>query len=110
MSSGAEQNVCELVESVFNKFIAPDYDQDGVDNFFFFSPMRRRWQSASVPVATCLLQGDLECFLGMIEFARPDRIAMLFVNQRGQGIAGEFFARAFRLLRPKSTPHLLEKT
>lgn len=110
MSSGEEQLVCELVKNVFNEFIAPDYDQDGVDNFFCFAnaaAMAERVRSGGY-VLVAKQSGRL---VGMLEFTRPDRIAMLFVSQRGQGIAKELIARAIEKARsenpalPKMTVH-----
>jgi GNAT superfamily N-acetyltransferase len=98
MSSGEEQLVCELVKVVFNEFVAPDYDQDGVDNFFCFAnaaAMAERVQSGGY-VLVAKQSGRL---VGMLEFSRPDRIAMLFVSQRGQGIAKELVARAIERAR-----------
>ena len=93
MSSGEEQSVCDLVEHVFNEFVAPGTEQDGVDEFFRFAnvtAMAERVRSGGY-VLVAKQSGKL---VGMLEFMRPDRIAMLFVTLRGQGIAKELVARA----------------
>ncbi len=37
MRPGEESEVCELVKRVFDEFIAPDYSQEGIDEFFGYA-------------------------------------------------------------------------
>jgi hypothetical protein len=34
MNTGEEQAVCDLVAQVFDEYVASDYEQDGVEEFF----------------------------------------------------------------------------
>ncbi len=36
MRKGEETKVCSLVEKVFNEFVAPDYEEEGINEFFKF--------------------------------------------------------------------------
>ena len=37
MKKGEEEKVCSLVEKVFNEFVAPDYGEEGITEFFKFA-------------------------------------------------------------------------
>lgn len=98
MSSGEEQAVCKLVEHVFDELVAPDYEQEGIDEFFRFAnaaAMAERVRSGGY-VLVAKQSGKL---VGVLEFMPPDRIAMLFVTLPGQGIAKELVARAIKKAR-----------
>lgn len=98
MRSGEEQAVCELVQQVFNEFVAPDYGQEGIEEFFRFanpSAMAERMSSGGF----VLVASQADRLVGMLEFAPPDHIAMLFVALRYQGIAKELLARAISKAR-----------
>ncbi len=97
-----EQTVCELVAQVFNEFVASDYEQDGIDEFFRFanpSAMKERMQSDGF--ALVAYQDDI--LVGMLEFCLPDCIAMLFVTAQRQGIATELLAQAIGKARVFNT-------
>ena len=93
MNPGEEQAVCDLVSQVFNEFVAPDYGQEGIEEFFRFAnpgALEERMQSGGFVFVAC--QADVP--VGMLEFFPPDRIAMLFVAIHHQGIAKELLAHA----------------
>lgn len=93
MRSGEELAVCQLVERVFNEFIAPDYDQNGIEAFFRFAnpgAMAQRIRSGGF----VLIAGQIGKPVGMLEFAVPDRVALLFVSLRHRGVARELLHRA----------------
>ena len=93
MIPGEEQVVCDLVKEVFEEFVAPDYRQEGIEEFFLFANsirMRQRVQSGGFVLLAC--QADR--VVGMLEFVPPERIAMLFVSTQHQGIASELVDRA----------------
>ena len=95
MTAGEEQAVCELVRQVFNEYVASDYGQDGIEEFFRFAnpgAMKERMQADGFVLVAC--QDD--ALAGMLEFFPPDRIAMLFVAVQQQGIAKELLANAIR--------------
>jgi len=98
MRSGEEEAVCEIVELVFNQFVAPDYEPEGKAEFFKFAnptAMADRVRFGGF-VIVAKESGKL---VGILEFVPPDRIAMLFVTQRGRGIARELLARAIKKAR-----------
>ncbi len=98
MQTGEEQIVCDLVTKVFNEFVAPDYGDDGVETFLKFAnhrAMRERMQLDGFVILA--YKGDT--LVGMLEFYLPDRIAMLFVTVRRQGIAKELLSHAINKAR-----------
>jgi hypothetical protein len=95
MNPGEERSVCELVSQAFNEFVAPDYGQEGIEEFFRFAnpdAMKERVQSGGFVLV--VYQADV--LSGMLEFFPPDRIAMLFVVIQHQGIAKELLTHAIR--------------
>lgn len=98
MRSGEEQEVCNLAKQVFNQYLAPDYDQEGINEFFRFTnpdAMKKRTQTEGfVKVA---YQDD--SIVGMIEFSPPNIIAMLFFSFQHHGIAKELLARSIFKIR-----------
>jgi GNAT superfamily N-acetyltransferase len=93
MKPGEEKAVCELVSQVFNQFVAPDYGQEGIEAFFRFTnprSMRERMQLGGF----VLVARQADPLAGMMEFAPPDHVAMLFVSLRRQGIAKHLLTRA----------------
>ena len=106
MYDGEEAAVCALVEYVFNALVAPEYGREGIEEFFrFASPgaMAGRVRSGGF----VLLASQAQNLVGMLEFAPPDRIALLFVSVRRQGIARELLVRAVN--RAKSENATLSK-
>ena len=95
MNTGQEECVCALVRRVFNDLVAPDYEAHGIEEFFRFAnpaAMKAR-VSAGGFVLVASMSGGI---VGMLEFAPPDRIAMLFVSRRNRGIARALLERAIR--------------
>ena len=98
MNAGEERSVCELVSQVFNEFVAPNYGQEGIEEFFRFAEpeaMKERMQSGGF----VLVVHQNDALTGMLEFFPPDRIAMLFVAIQHQGIAKELLTEAIRKVR-----------
>ena len=92
MKPGEDQDVCNLANYVFNKYVAPDYEQEGVDEFFRFSnpdAMQQRTQSKGF----VLVAYQDDTLVGMIEFFPPNVVAMLFVTFQHHGIAKELLAK-----------------
>jgi len=103
MRCGEEQAVCDLVRQIFNKFVAFDYGTAGIEEFFRFAnptAMTTRVKAGGY----VLVARTSDSLVGMLEFAPPDRIAMLFVSFRHQGIARELLARAIRHALAASPP------
>jgi len=92
---GEEPAVCALVAHVFNELVATDYKKEGIEEFFHFAnpiAMAERIRTGGF----VLVARQSESLVGALEFAVPDRIAMLFVTLRKQGIAKELVARAIK--------------
>ena len=110
MRDGEEAAVCELVRQVFDEFVASDYCKEGINEFFKFanaSALKKRVQGGGF----VLVASKSDRLVGMLEFTPPDRIALLFVTLRRQGISKELLQRAIVRLRtahppiPKLTVH-----
>jgi len=93
MQKGEEEKVCSLVEKIFNEFVAPDYDREGVDEFFkYANPAALAGRAGKDQFVMVAEQGpDL---VGIIEMRNCDHIAMLFVSHRERGIARGLIGRA----------------
>jgi GNAT superfamily N-acetyltransferase len=100
MQKGEEAQVCSLVASVFNEFVAPDFGAEGIAEFFkFANPLAMAGRAGTEQVVVVAEQGsDL---VGIIEIRKGDHIAMLFVSLRGQGIAKELVNRAVEECRKR---------
>lgn len=100
MQRGEEESVCALVEKVFNEFVAPDYDSDGVNEFFkFANPSALAGRTGMEQVVMVAEKGpDL---VGIIEILNCSHIAMLFVICRGRGIARELVKRTVEACRER---------
>jgi len=93
MLKGEEAKVCALVGKVFNEFVAPDYGEEGIHEFFkFATPPAMAGRAGSEQVV--MVAEQVPDLVGMIEMRNYDHIAMLFVGLRGQGIAKELINRA----------------
>ena len=102
MTAGEEQEVFDLVREVFMKYVAPDYREEGVREFFRFADpekMRQRMQSGGFVLLACRAQK----IVGMVEFVPPERIAMLFVSVQHQGIASELVRHAANRARTENS-------
>jgi len=93
MKTGEEGRVCALIEKVFNEFVAPDYGQECVDEFFkFANPMAMARRKGPEQVVIIAEKGT--DIVGVIEMRSFNHIAMLFVGSRGEGIAKGLFKKA----------------
>jgi len=92
---GEEIEVCNLVARSFNEFIAPDFPEQGVEEFFLYSnPLslkRRLKKNYFSMVAEC--DGRI---LGMIEIKEKNHISMLYVDKdfHHNGIASNLVKKA----------------
>ncbi len=95
MRSGEEAAVCDLVQEVFDRFVAPQFSQQGIDEFRdYIRPeafAERVGQGHKVILA---VEGDL---LGMIEIREGKHISLLFVREahQGRGIGRGLISQAF---------------
>jgi predicted GNAT family N-acyltransferase len=98
MQKGEEEEVCTLIEGVFNEFVAPDYPPEGIEEFFRYAEpdaMVQRVESGD----RVLVAEHEGAMVGMIELMGNDHIAMLFVQVRGRGIGRRLVERALLLCR-----------
>ena len=92
---GEEIEVCNLVARSFDEFIAPDFPEQGVEEFFLYSnPLslkRRLEKNYFSMVAEC--EGRI---LGMIEIKGENHISMLYVDKdfHHNGIARNLIKKA----------------
>ncbi|ODB89640.1 hypothetical protein A3194_10840 [Candidatus Thiodiazotropha endoloripes] len=96
MAAGEEQVVCDLVTQVFNEYVASDYEQDGIEEFFRFAnpeAMKERMQSNGFVLVA--LQEDT--IVGMLEFFPPEIVALLFVTVQHRGIAKKLLAQSRKI-------------
>ena len=85
MNPGEEQVVCDLVTRVFKQYVASDYGQDGIDEFFrFANPEAMKERMRSNGFVLVAVQNDT--IVGMLEFFPPDIVALLFVTVQHRGI------------------------
>ncbi len=93
MEKGEEAKVCSLVETVFNEFVAPDYEAEGINEFFkFANSLALAERAGSDQIVIVAEQGSN--IVGIIEMRNCEHIAMLFVSFRGKGIAKELINRS----------------
>ncbi len=100
MEKGEEAKVCSLIEKVFNEFVAPDYEEEGINEFFkFANPLALAGRTGSDQIVMVAEQGS--DFVGIIEMRNCEHIAMLFVSLRGKGIAKELINRSVEECRKR---------
>ena len=95
MQPGEETEVYNLIYQVFEEFIAPDFSQQGIDEFLSFaSPegLAARTQADNF-VILALYQKQI---VGMIEIRDYGHISLLFVDSeyQGSGIGTELIERS----------------
>ncbi|MBF0530616.1 MAG: GNAT family N-acetyltransferase [Deltaproteobacteria bacterium] len=88
MKQGEEAKVCSLIEEVFNEFVAPDYEPEGVDDFFKFANQHALAERAGSEQVVVVAEHEAE-IVGVIEMIRYDHISLLFVRRRNVGVARE---------------------
>ena len=103
MGYGDEVEVCNLVARTFNEFIAPEFSEEGVDEFFKYSnprALKRRLESGYFAIVS-EVDGKLA---GMIELKANNHISMLYVDKtfHRRGIAKELIKEVMPLLSKSS--------
>jgi ribosomal protein S18 acetylase RimI-like enzyme len=103
---GEETAVSNLVARSFNEFIAPDFSDEGIDEFFKYANPRslakRSGNNHFVLVAEA--EGEIA---GMIEVREMKHVSMLFVDKahHRKGIGKELFRLALeRIMSAESHP------
>jgi GNAT superfamily N-acetyltransferase len=96
--AGEEGVICALVARVFNRFVALDYPQEGIEEFYAYAnpeAMQRRAGSSRI-LLVAELQGEL---CGMIEVRGNSHLSLLFVERQGRGAGRALFQAAVRECR-----------
>lgn len=95
MEPGEETEVYDLIVRVFDEFIAPEFSQQGVEEFLgYASPEGLKSRAQGNRFVILAVLQDL--IVGMIEVRNHNHISLLFVDKgyQGQGIAGELIERS----------------
>ena len=104
---GEEGEVCQLVERVFEEFVAPEFPQEGIDEFLRFAhpgAMAKRCAAGQV----VLVAEQAGRIVGMLELRGFAHIAMLFAQTPGRGVGRALYEEA-RLIcrgRAEATGHI----
>ena len=95
---GEEGEVCRLVERVFGQFVAPEFPQEGIDEFLRFAhPAAMAERCATGQVV--LVAEHAGRIVGTLELRGLAHIAMLFAETPGRGIGRALFDEALRICR-----------
>jgi GNAT superfamily N-acetyltransferase len=84
MHAGEETAVCDLVLDVFDRFVAAQFSQEGIDEFREYvrpEALAKRTRVGSV----VFLAAENSELLGMVEVRNGNHISLLFVRGRHQG-------------------------
>ncbi len=79
MRPGEESEVCDLVKRVFDEFVAPDYSQEGIDEFFRYSQPDALAQRSQNNHFVLLAVAEVRS-VGMLEMRDYKHVSMLFVE------------------------------
>ena len=100
INPGEESEVCRLVMTSFDEFIAPDYSQEGIDEFSKYS-QPNQLLSRSQSNHFFLVAIANEKIIGMIEIRDHNHISMLFVGKsfHRRGVGAELVRRSTEICR-----------
>ncbi|MFI5323811.1 MAG: GNAT family N-acetyltransferase [Thermodesulfobacteriota bacterium] len=103
--SGEEIEVCNLVARSFNEFVAPDFGEDGIEEFFNYSNPRalRKRSEDDHFVLVAEAEGVIA---GMIEIKEMRHVSMLFVDKafHRRGIAKNLLNAALDRMKSNGRP------
>jgi GNAT superfamily N-acetyltransferase len=102
---GEEVEVSNLVARSFNEYIAPDFPEEGIEEFFRYANPRalRKRSDGSHFVIIAEAEGVIA---GMIEVREMRHVSMLFVDKtfHKRGIGKELFKAALDRIKSESRP------
>ena len=106
---GDETRLYELIKSVYDEFVAPDYTPHGNAFFYTFIEPSNFVQRYSVTKNIILKAIADSRIVGMIEIRDVNTVSLLFVKKEFQrrGVAKALFEEALRLIRVRN-PRLNE--
>ncbi len=105
MSPGEEVEVVNLVARSFNEFIAPDFPEEGIDEFFSYAnPRALRKRSDGNHFVLVAESGGV--ITGMIEIREMRHVSMLFVDKsfHRRGIGKGLLNTALERIESESRP------
>lgn len=102
---GEEAAVSNLVARSFNEFIAPDFAEEGIEEFFNYANPRSLAKRSEGSHFVLVAEADGE-IVGMIEVREMSHISMLFVDKahHGKGIGRELLRLALEHIKSESSP------
>lgn len=105
MNPGEEVEVSNLVARSFNEFIAPDFPDEGIEEFFRYSNPRAliKRSEGNHFVLIAEIEGSIA---GMIEIREMKHVSMLFVDKafHRRGIGKEMLRAALDRIKAGSRP------
>ena len=98
---GEEGEVCRLVERVFVQFVAPEFPQEGIDEFLRFAhPAAMAQRGAAGQVVLVAEQAGR--IVGMLELRGFAHVAMLFAETPGRGVGRALYEEALLMCRGRA--------
>jgi len=108
MESGEEERVCRLIHLVFNEFVAPLFEQEGVEEFLRYADPYLMAKRAQCNHFILIAEANKELY-GTIEMRNFNHISLLFVvrQRQRQGIGKQLLKEALTIAR-RYEPNLTE--
>ena len=97
---GEEVPVCNLVARSFNEFIAPEFSEEGIEEFFKYANPREFKKRSESGYFSMIAESE-STIVGVIEINNSRHISMLFVEKdhHKKGIAKNLIKNSFEELR-----------
>ena len=110
MEPGEEELACDLVQDVFREFVAPLYEQEGVEEFLRYVDPSLMAERSRLNHFT-LLAVDSGNVVGVLEVRDLNHVSLLFVASEAQrkGIARQLLNEGLEIAR-RNSPDLSEVT
>jgi GNAT superfamily N-acetyltransferase len=102
MAPGEEKHICDLVLRVFDQFVAPDYPEEGIQEFkSYITPEQLIERSKGDH--DVLVARHTDKFFGVIDIRQHHHISLFFVDAefQNQGIGKVLFQNAIALCKEK---------
>lgn len=98
--SGEEIVVCNIVARSFNEFIAPEFTEEGIEEFFKYANPREFKRRSDSGYFSLIAESDSD-IVGVVEINNSRHISMLFVEKdyHKKGIAKSLIKNAFEELK-----------
>ncbi len=106
MQPGQEPDVIDVVREVFDRYVAPDFPQEGVDEFYKFANVESLAKRSSSNCFTMIGCQDGKT-VGVIEIRDMSHISMFFVKSAYQqkGIGKALFLEALSIIKKDKDIH-----